>query len=198
LAWLLKSHREEEAITVGGDALTVSPFSADLHYTLGLVTAEKQDFLAAASHFAYALSLRPNWTDARLNLRRVLLSLAKSPDGPRRIQEAAQSAPDSPTMLNDLAWLLATHPDAALRNGQEAVRAAERACAMTKRKSPALLDTLAAAYAEAGRFFDAISTAQEALSLAQSSGDADAAALGQNLVISFQANRPYHEEPVFQ
>jgi tetratricopeptide (TPR) repeat protein len=163
---------------------------------LGLVTAEKQDFLVAASHFAYALSLRPNWTDASLNLWRMLLSLAKSAGGSGRIQEAAQSAPDSPSMLNDLAWLLATHPDAALRNGQEAVRAAERACAMTKRKSPRLLDTLAAAYAETGRFPDAISTAQEALALAQSSGDANAAGLGQNLLISFQANRPYHEYPV--
>jgi tetratricopeptide (TPR) repeat protein len=196
LASLLKSHREEEAITVAGDALTVSPFSADFHYMLGLVTAEKQDFLAAATHFAYALSLRPNWTDASLNLWRVLLSLTNSPGGSRRLQEAAQSAPDSPSMLNDLAWLLATHPDAALRNGQEAVRAAERACAMTKRKSPRLLDTLAAAYAETGRFPDAISTAQEAMSLAQSSGDANAAGLSQNLLISFQANRPYHEYPV--
>jgi tetratricopeptide (TPR) repeat protein len=195
LACLLKSHREEEAITVAGDALTVSPFSADLHYTLGLVTAEKQDFLAAASHFAYALSLRPNWTDARLNLRRVLLSLAKSPGGSRRIQEAAQSAPDSATLLNDLAWLLATNPDATLRNGQEATRLAERACVITVRKVPAFLGTLAAAYAETGRFPDAINTAQEALSLAQRFGNADAATLSRNLLASFQANRPYREDP---
>lgn len=195
LACLLELGRDEEAMIVASDALTVSPFSADLHYMLGLMLAQKQDFLAAATHFAYALLLRPNWSEANSNLRRALLLLAKSPEGPKRIQEAARSGPDSPSMLNDLAWLLATHPDATVRNGSEAVRAAEHACAMTNHKSPALLNTLAAAYAEAGRFPDAIHTAEEALALAQSSGDAEVAALGQKLLTSFRAGRPYQTEP---
>jgi hypothetical protein len=61
---------------------------------------------------------------------------------------------------------------------------------------PKAINTLAAAYAETGRFLDAINTAQEALSLARSSGDADAATLSQNLLSSFQANRPYREDPI--
>ena len=55
-------------------------------------------------------------------------------------------------MLDKLAWLLATYPDAKSRDGAEAVQLAERGCALTDRRIPALLDTLAVAYAEAGDF----------------------------------------------
>jgi TPR repeat protein len=69
--------------------------------------------------------------------------------------------------LNSLAWILATSEDSAIRDGSNAVVFAEKAVAATNRKSPNDLDTLAAAYAEAGQFEKAVSTEQEAMALLQ-------------------------------
>ena len=64
--------------------------------------------------------------------------------------------------LNNLAWALATHPDAKIRNGTRAVKLAEDACRQTQYQQTVMVGTLAAAYAEAGRFDDALATAQKA------------------------------------
>ncbi len=192
---LLRSHRDEEAIATAAAALTVSPFSAETHCTLGLAMARQGDLLNAINQFAYALLLRPDWAEARANLRAGLVLLANSAEGPKHLQDVVSLAPDSPTILNDLAWLLATHPDPALRDGQNAVRFAERGCALTAGKYPTLLSTLAAAYAETGRFSDAINKGEEALSLARSAGNDNVATLSENLLTWFRANRPYREQP---
>jgi serine/threonine protein kinase/Flp pilus assembly protein TadD len=73
--------------------------------------------------------------------------------------------------LNEHAWQLATDPDAKFRDGAWAVALAEKAVAVTNRKDPTILDTLAAAYAEAGRFIDAARVQQEAIALAPNSED---------------------------
>jgi len=98
-------------------------------------------------------------------------------------------------LLNELAWLFATHPDAALRDGPRAVQLSERACALTERKQPLLIATLAAADAETGKFSEAIATVQNVLSVARSNADAKTAALAENLLAAFQSNQPYREEP---
>ena len=71
---------------------------------------------------------------------------------------------------NNLAWILATHPDQKLRNGVEALAFAEKLCAVSKRGQPEYLDTLAAAQAETGHFKKAVATLEEAIKL--SSGPA--------------------------
>ena len=71
--------------------------------------------------------------------------------------------------LNDLAWIYATHPRRDLRNAVEAVRLAEQACQLSDRKLPTCLNTLAAAYAEAGRFAEAVTTAKKAIQIARAS-----------------------------
>ena len=192
---LVQSQRDEEAIAAAADALTISPFSAETHFTLGLAVVRKGDLLNAINQFAYALLLRPDWTEAQAKLRGALVLLANSAEGPSHLQDVVSLAPDSSTILNDLAWLLATSPDPALRDGQNAVRFAEHGCALTGSKNPTLLSTLAAAYAEVGRFSDAINKGEEALSLARSAGNDDIATLSENLLTSFRANRPYREEP---
>jgi hypothetical protein len=98
-------------------------------------------------------------------------------------------------MLDEVAWLLATYPDFNARDGAEAVRLAERACALTGRRIPALIATLAAAYAEAGDFPRAVAAAEEALNEARSLGDSDGIKLSQNILASVRANVPYRQEP---
>ncbi len=186
--------RIDEAINVARNGLAVSPTNPELHYTLGLVLASKGDFAGATNQFAYALLLKPAWADVHLSFGQVLLYLGDAPNGLRHFQEAVRLAPDWPPALNGLAWLLATCPDATVRNGPEAVRLAEHACAVTGRENPELLDNLAAAYAEAGRFPEAVNAAQEAIALARTAGDEAAVNQAKHLLGFFQSGRPFRED----
>jgi tetratricopeptide (TPR) repeat protein len=98
--------------------------------------------------------------------------------------------PDMVEALENLAWILATHPSEALRNGAEAVRLAERACKLSQYREPVSLVTLAAAYAEAGRFGDAVKTAEKARDLAAAAGLKDVAAKNSERLELYRAGKP--------
>jgi tetratricopeptide (TPR) repeat protein len=151
----------------------------------------------ATNCFVRALRLKPDFTNAQSNLSNALARLQGPPDSPAhpavsarslyaqarvlyqegRTREALQQLlqairlqPDWAEAQNDAAWLLATANDATVRNGREAVRLAESANELTGRNQPNVLGTLAAAYAEAGRFNEACATAERALALADKAG----------------------------
>jgi tetratricopeptide (TPR) repeat protein len=192
---LLESHLYTDAADLGREWLAVTPYDAAAHFGLGAALAGSGELVEAAKHLGYVMVTRPKSEQAHAQLRRILLLVAKEPDGLLRLREIAANAPDSPRMLDELGWLLATYPDSKSRDGTEAVRLGERACDLTQRKVPALLDTLAAAYAEAGDFPRAISTAEEALNRARSSGDNDAVKLSENILGVLRQKAPYREEP---
>jgi tetratricopeptide (TPR) repeat protein len=192
---LLESRHYNEASSLGREWLAVSPYDATAHADLAVAMEENGDLIAAAQHFGYVMLLRPEVEQAHAQLRRILLSLAKERDGVQRLRDIGASAPDSPRMLNETAWLLATYPDSKSRDGTEAVQLSERAAVLSQRRIPALLDTLAAAYAETGDFPRAISAAEEALDRARSSGDTDAIKLSEKILASLRENLPYREEP---
>jgi tetratricopeptide (TPR) repeat protein len=100
-----------------------------------------------------------------------LLAANKAPEAIAAYEKALASAPDDITILNNLAWQRAAHPDPAVRDGTAAVKFATRAAELSHRSDPAILDTLAAACAEAGRFQGAITTAESALALAKAAGN---------------------------
>lgn len=192
---LLEEHGYTEAANLGREWLTVSPYDASAHFAVGAALAKNNDLTSAALHLGYVMMLRPKAEQAPAQLHQILLSLAREPGGLQRLRDLAVNAPDSPRMLDGLAWLLATYPDSNSRDGTAAVRLAERACAATERRIPALLDTLAAAYAETGDFPRAISVAEEALNRARASGDNDAVKLSENILASLRDNLPYRQEP---
>jgi len=104
---------------------------------------------------------------------------------------ACKADPTSPLPAYSLAWLLATSPDPKLRDAQEAVKLAE--AARDKAGEDArVLDTLAAAYAAAARFGEAIPAARKALGLARKAGDARLAAGIQERLALYAASKPYH------
>jgi len=192
---LLDSGRYNEAATFGPEWLTVSPFDVVAHSSVAAAMAQTGDLTTAARQFGYVMILRPNAEEALDQLHKIVLSLAKAPEGSQRFREIVANAPDSPRMLDEVAWFLATYPDSNWRDGAEAVRLAERACELTDRRIAALLATLAAAYAETGDFSRAIATGEEALSLARSMGDTDDIKLSENILASVRANVPYRQEP---
>jgi tetratricopeptide (TPR) repeat protein len=194
MSCLFESRRYKEAADLGRELLAVTPYDAAAHSALGSALADNGDLVSAAQHLGYVMMLRPDVEQAHAQLRQILLLLAKESDGLQRLRVIAANAPDSPRMLDEVAWLLATYPDSKSRDGTEAVRLAEHACDLTERKIPALLDALAAAYAEAGDFPRAISTVEEALNRARSSGDNDAVKLSESILGSLRENLPYREE----
>jgi hypothetical protein len=92
-----------------------------------------------------------------------------------------------------MAWLLATAPDDSLRNGPEAVQFGEKACTLTRYRVTAMVGALAAAYAEAGRFDDALITAEKACALASKNGEQGLLRMNQQLLQLYRAHKPYHE-----
>jgi spermidine synthase len=104
-----------------------------------------------------------------------------------------QINPTDPKTQNNLALLLATCEEASLRNGDKAVQLASQANSLAGGKNPLFLRTLAAAFAEAGRFGDAVQSAQKAIGLAQAAGQPDLAARLNDELKRFEAGLPLHQ-----
>lgn len=99
--------------------------------------------------------------------------------------------------LNNLAWMLATSPDAAVRDGPYAVALAQRACELTANAKAQMVGTLGAAYAEAGNFGQAAAAARSACDLAAKNGETNLLERNRQLLELYLAHQPYHEKMVF-
>ncbi len=169
-------------------ALELDPGNVTAHMNLGSALNNLRRFEEAARHYERALALDPRNPLAHRNLGNTLQGLGRLEDAVEHYGEALRIAPgDAATQqsyysaLNRLAWRLATNPDPAVRNGSRAVELAEELCRATGYKGPEALDTLAAAFAEAGRFADAAAAATRALELARANGSPEADAIAQRL-----------------
>ena len=98
-----------------------------------------------------------------------------------------------PEVLNNQAWIFATSPEAKVRNGRLAVALAERACELTHYQKTIYVGTLAAAYAEASQFDEAMATAEKACTLAEKSGEPNLLQRNQELRALYRQHQPYHE-----
>jgi tetratricopeptide (TPR) repeat protein len=196
LSLAVEQHLGQEALAIGRDALVISPFDSESHYRVGLIASELGDLKAAAHQFAYASMLAPKVLKPADKLRQTIRFAMQRSDASFQLREIASDAPDSPALLNELAWILATDQRPNLRDGAKAIRLSERACVLTKRQRATFVLTLAAAYAEAGRFSEAANTAGEALSLARSANETSTSALAENLLSLVQDQQPYRAEPI--
>lgn len=111
----------------------------------------------------------------------------------KHYRTALEDEPDLAMALNNLAWILATSSDDSLRNGGQAVQYAQRACELTNYRTTILVGTLAAAYAEAGRFTDAVSTAEKACQLASQANDNGLLQRNEQLLELYRAGKPARE-----
>jgi tetratricopeptide (TPR) repeat protein len=154
-------------------ALSVNPGFIEAHNNLGMALGNLGLTNGAMHEYRAALQINPNFAVAHDNLGTALLRKGRAGEALSHYQEALKFEPANAKFQNNMAWLLATCADASLRNGHKAVELAQQANELSGGEKPGILDTLAAAYAEAGRFSDAIRTAQKAMELARAAGQQD-------------------------
>jgi protein O-mannosyl-transferase len=189
---LLQKGEVDEAIAQYQKVLQIKPDDAETCYNLGNALLQKGRVDEAITHYQKALQIKPNYAEAHINLGNVLLQRGHVDEAIAQYQKGLQIKPDSPYVLNNLAWLLATSPDAHIRDGVQAVKYANRACELTHYGMPPLVCTLAAADAEAGRFNDAVETAQRALQLAEAQSNTALADAIRSQMKLYQAGLPFH------
>ncbi len=141
-------------------------------------------------HSREALRIRPNNSDAHNNLALALLYRGDASEALAHWKKSLEIQPDNMNAQCNLAWILATSADSSVRDGAKAVDLAENVARRAGHPNPIVLRTLAAAYAEAGRFSEAISAAQSALELATSQGNSGLAADLRLNIESYQKNIP--------
>jgi tetratricopeptide (TPR) repeat protein len=185
--------RTDEAIAHYTQALRLQPDYPDAHYNLANVLAGLRRTGEAIKHYHEAVRLKPDYAEAHLKLGSLFVAAGKSAEAIDHYQRALQLLPDSLEALNNLAWLLATHEPADGGDPAQAIRLAQRARELSGPENAQCLDTLAAAYATAGRFDDAVITAQQALRLAESSGEAPLAKRIRARLELYRAEQPYRE-----
>jgi tetratricopeptide (TPR) repeat protein len=190
---LLQKGKVDEAIAQYQTVLQIKPDFAEAHNNLGHALCQKGSVDEGINHYQKALLIKPDYADAHYNLGVILFQNGRADEAIAHYQKALQINPDKVEVLNNLAFLLATCPDARIRNGVQAVQYAEQACELTHYGVSIIVGTLAAAYAEAGRYDDAIAAAQKACALATAAGEQDLLAKNQQLLALFRAHQPYHE-----
>jgi Flp pilus assembly protein TadD len=162
----LRKKLVDQAITHYEKAVELRPDYADGHYNLGSALLQEGRIDEAIAHWQRTLSIQPNDAEAHTTLGDALLRNGEIAQAIAHYETALEIAPRSVSTLNNLAWALSTCSDASLRNGAKAIELAQEADRLAGGKNPIFIRTLAAAYAENGRFTDAIETAQRALQLA--------------------------------
>jgi tetratricopeptide (TPR) repeat protein len=181
----------DQAIDAYRKTLSVDPKYAHAHFELGRLLLRRSQLPEAERHFAAAIEIQPQVPGAYYCLGQVLVLRGEAAAGIEYFRQALELDPKFVDALNTLAWVYATHPDRRIRNGKQAVALAQRACHLTGEKVPAALDTLAAAYAEAGDFGNALRTAAKAKILAEQAGNAALAAQINNRLLLYSASRPF-------
>ena len=163
---LLETGKFLEAAGQFEKVLSANPGSVRVRDYLGQALARQGKLDAAAAEWLAAIQIDPKDNAARFFLGGALYQQGRIDEAIARWREGLAKDPDDLAILGQLAWVLATDPDAAFRNGAEALSLAQRAVGLSRELDPAVLDVLAAAYAESGDYKKASETCRRAMELA--------------------------------
>jgi protein O-mannosyl-transferase len=189
---LLLKGQLQEALPHYEAALRSNPGFGDAHLNYGKALMNLGRLDEAAKHLVEAARLEPENTEPHRLLASIYGTQQRPSDQASEYAEMIRLAPDWAEALNNFAWLRATHPDPQIRNGTQAVSLAEHACQITQSTNLWLLSTLAAAYAEAGKFSEAADTQQKVCALASAAQQtAEAESLRQRLAL-YKSGQAYH------
>ncbi len=158
--------REDEAEAQFEIALALYPEYPEALFNLGMTRNRLGRSLEAIAPLHALVEAHPDQWMARGELARALAATGRTAQALEQYEAAIALRPDWPPFLNAAAWIAATSPDPAVRNPQAALRHAQLAVERAGGADATTLDTLAAAYASAGQFADAVTTAEQALTFA--------------------------------
>jgi Flp pilus assembly protein TadD len=184
----------EQAAAAFRDAVRLAPDYAEAHNNLGAMLHVFGRLDEAADHYRRAVTLRPDNAEAENNLARVLAQQGRQAEALDHFRRALALNGEHASALSGLAWIRATSPEPLL-DPTEALRLAERADTLTGHREPSVLDVLAAAYASAGRFDRAESTARLALQAANAAGLSNLAREIQDRLRLYERNQPFRIIP---
>jgi Flp pilus assembly protein TadD len=189
-----RRHEYAQAVEEFQKALAEEPKHVESLYLLASCLARLDREDEAISYARKAVALAPNSVLVYGLLGGLYSSLGQYGDALAYLETAYAAHPGDVTVANNLAWLLATCPEPRYRDGPRALRLAEWACQATSYKSPPLLDSLAAAHAEVGRFDQAIATTRQAMEIVRRNPKASTETLESRLKL-YEAGKPYRESP---
>jgi tetratricopeptide (TPR) repeat protein len=185
--------RHDDAILELEAALRDDPEMQEAHLLLGAALGEGGRLTEAETHLRRAVELAPRHVEARRLHAEVLGYQGRVPEMLAEYGALLELAPEDVDALVSVAWVRATDSDPRWRDGSEAVRLAQRAQRLAPQPRAVIEETLAAAYAEAGLFADAVAAGERAVALARRSGDAAGAARVAAQLEGYRARRPLRD-----
>lgn len=188
---LLQQGEPADAVAHYEQALLLDPQSLQAHVNLGRILQQQGDLDRAIAHYQKALETKPDFAEARSSLAGALAQKGNVAGALREYRAALRLSPGDAEIENSLAWLLAAGPDPALRDGPKAVELAQQAKEKTGVNNPFVLRTLAAAFAQAGKFEDAKREIGRAIELVRAANRQDLAAEFNRELARYQSGLPF-------
>jgi len=186
---LLSQGDTQAAIAEFREAARIGADRSWSHANLGVALMRVGQFQDAIAPLERAIELQPDGKTQH-TLAVALARVGQQSAAVDHFEEAIRLQPEWVEAWADLAWLRATSPDASVRDPAEAIRLASRATELSGGGNPAMLDTLAAAYASAGRFEEAIRTAETAEALCAAGITPELGAAIQTRLNLYRAGQP--------
>ncbi len=181
--------------TLWNHTMAVTKDNYFAHASLADLLMRRDRLAEAIAHSEEALRIRPGDADAQNNLGLALLQTGDVQRAAAHLEKALAIDPGHMNAEVNLAWILATAPDESTRNGARAVQLAEDVALRAGHPNAIVLRTLAVAYAETGRFSDAIETAQQAIAIAKATGNDGLAADLERNIAAYRLNQPIRSGP---
>ena len=188
-------HKFDESSAIFEQVVRARPHMASVFFDYGLSLFRQGRLDAAEQTLRRALELQADHGGAHYQLGCLLASRGQFREALDHWRLAAGANPSDAQTLVTLAWVLATADDASLRNGRKAVELAQKADELAKGADPSILDTLAAAFAEDGRFDDAAAAARASIERWKAIGKPEAVGEVEARLQLFLNKRPFHEAP---
>ncbi len=183
----------DEAISLLQAAVDLRPENSPAHENLAKAFLQKGQVTDALVHYRRLLELQPDNIEVHNIVGTVLIQQGQAREAVEEWQKVLAIQPDNGNAMSNLAWVFATSPDDSLRDGAKAVQLAEQAMRISGGRIPIIFRTLAAAYAENGRFSEAIQTAQRGIELANSRGNSGLATELQSNIVLYQERQPLRD-----
>jgi protein O-mannosyl-transferase len=189
----LRQGKVDDAISLLQAAVDLRSDNSPAHENLAKALLQKGQVTDALIHYRKLLELQPDNIEVHNIVGTVLVQQGRAREGMEEWEKVLTIQPDNGNAMSNLSWIFATSPDESLRDGAKAVQLAEQAMRVSRGRIPILFRTLAAAYAENGRFVDAIQTAQRGVELANSQGNSGLATELQANIALYQEQQPLRD-----